>query len=74
MGYIRKSEILMWEQDVINSAPDIAGVYVLRDLSQSIVYIGSAGAGASQGTSAGALAEQANARGQVFRLVPDGWD
>lgn len=45
MGCINKSGILMWEHGIISLTPVVAGVYVLRDFSKSIVYIGSAGAG-----------------------------
>lgn len=45
MGYITKSGILMWEHEIISATPDVAGVYVLRDFNQSIIYIGSAGSG-----------------------------
>jgi excinuclease UvrABC nuclease subunit len=45
MNYIRKSVIMQWGHGNISTTPDVAGVYVLRDFSQRIVYIGSAGAG-----------------------------
>lgn len=44
MGYIRKSSIMSWTYGNISSTPDVAGVYVLRDANQTIIYIGSAGA------------------------------
>lgn len=45
MNVVSKSSILTWEHYIINATPDVAGVYVMRDMNQLIIYIGSAGAG-----------------------------
>ena len=49
MGYTNKSPIQSWSYSNILAAPEVAGVYVLRDAAQSITYIGSAGAGRLRG-------------------------
>jgi len=40
MGYISKSEVLVWNKDNIDDAVANCGVYILRDSSKGMLYIG----------------------------------
>ena len=42
--FINKSDILSWNEANLRHMPDVAGVYCLRDVSRSVIYIGSVGA------------------------------
>lgn len=46
--YSLKSDILLWQEWNLRTAPEKAGVYVLRKDDKSIGYIGSAGTGRLQ--------------------------
>ena len=45
MYLLGKTAILPWNEKNIETIPDVAGVYLFRNTTRQVIYIGTAGAG-----------------------------